>query len=141
MEPIADEIESLQSCINDLIGVLAIPAAWTGRGSAQIVETLLNALMGMLRLDFAYARLKDPSGGSPLEVVRFVGSLDLPANPQKMGQLLRGWLGDDSHKWPPRVRNSICDSDFSIAPIRLGLQDEIGVIVVGSGRNDFPGAT
>ena len=141
MEPIADEIELLQSCINDLIGVLAIPAAWAGRGSAQIVETLLNALMGMLRLDFAYAWLKDPSGESPLEVVRFAGSLDLPANPQEMGQQLRGWLGDDSQKWPPRVRNSIGNGDVSIAPIRLGLQDEIGVIVVGSRREDFPGAT
>src|SRR6266478_5937351 len=92
LEPTADEIQRLQSCINDLIGVLAIPAAWAGRGSAQIVETLLNALMGMLRLDFAYAWLKDPSGGSPLEVVRLAGSLDLPANPQEMGRLLRGGL-------------------------------------------------
>src|SRR5712675_2937181 len=85
LEPIADEIERIQSCINDLIGVLAIPAAWAGQGSAQIVETLLDGLLGMLRLDFAYAWLKDPSGGSPLEVVRFAGSLDLPANPQEMG--------------------------------------------------------
>src|SRR5579864_1045232 len=68
LEPIADEIQRLRSCINDLIGVLAIPATWASRGSAQIVENLLNALMGMLRLDFAYARFKDPSG-SPLEVV------------------------------------------------------------------------
>jgi hypothetical protein len=42
LEPIADEIQRLRSCINDLIGVLAIPAAWAGRGSAQIVETLLR---------------------------------------------------------------------------------------------------
>jgi hypothetical protein len=98
LEPIADEIQRLRSCINDLIGVLAIPAAWAGRGSAQIVETLLNALMGMLQLDFAYAWLKDPSGDTPLEVVRFAGTLELPANPHEMRQLLRDWLGDDSHK-------------------------------------------
>src|ERR1700733_11006866 len=52
LESIGDEIQRLRSCINDLIGVLAIPATWAGRGSAQIVETLLNALTGMLRLDF-----------------------------------------------------------------------------------------
>ena len=120
MEPIADEIQRLRSCINDLIGVLAIPATWAGRGSAQIVETLLNALMGMLRLDFAYAWFKDPSGGSPLEVVRFAESLDLPANPQEMGQLLRGWLGDDSHKWLPRLRKSIGAPAVSIVPITTG---------------------
>ncbi len=141
MEPIADEIQRLQSCINDLIGVLAIPATWAGQGSAQIVETLLDALIGMLRLDFAYAWLKDRSGGSPLEVVRFAGWLDLPADPQEMGELLRRCLGDDSHKWPPRVRKSIRNSDVSIVPMRLGLRDEIGVIAVGSRRDDFPGAT
>ena len=124
-----------------MIGVLGIPATWAGRGSAQIIESLLNALMGMLRLDFAYAWFKDPSGGSPLEVVRFAASLDLPTNSQEMGQLLRGCLGEDSHKWPPRLRKSIGAPAFSIVPIRLGLQDESGIIVVGSRQDDFPGAT
>ena len=141
MDPIADEIQRLQTCINDLIGVLAIPATWAGRGAAQIVDTLLNALMGMQRLDFAYAWLKDPNRGSPLEVVHFAGALDLPTNPHDMGELLRHWLGNDAHKWPPQVRNSIGNSNFSIVPMRLGLQDEIGVIVIGSQRDNFPGAT
>ena len=35
---------------------------WSGQEPAQIVSTLLDVLLGMLRLDFAYARLKDPFG-------------------------------------------------------------------------------
>src|SRR5260370_35127165 len=52
LEPIADEFQRLQSCINDLIGVLAIPAALAGRGTAQIVGARLDAPSGMLLPDF-----------------------------------------------------------------------------------------
>src|SRR6267142_2154014 len=139
MEQTADEIKRLQGCINDLISVLAIPALWRGQESAQIVSTLLDVLVGMLRLDFAYARLKDPVGGAPIEVVRLAQSRNLTARPQEIGQVLNGWLGDDPQKWPLLVRNPIGDGDVSIVPLRLGLRDEIGVIVAGSQRADFPG--
>jgi formate hydrogenlyase transcriptional activator len=141
MEQTADEIRRLQGCINDLISVLAIPAMWRGQESAQIVSTLLDVLVGMLRLDFAYARLKDPVGGAPIEMVRLAQSRNLTARPQEIGQVLNGWLGDDPQKWPLLVRNPIGDGDVSIVPLRLGLRDEIGVIVAGSQRADFPWET
>ena len=65
MEQTVDEVSRLQGCINDLISVLALPAMWTGQESTQIVSTLLDVLIGMLRLDFAYARLKDQTLGTP----------------------------------------------------------------------------
>jgi PAS domain S-box-containing protein len=141
MEQTADEINRLQGCINDLISVLAIPAMWSGQELAQIVGTLLDALLGMLRLDFAYARLKDPIGGTPIEMVRLAPSRNLTTRPQEIGRVLNGWLGDDPQKWPLLVRNPIGDGDVSIVPMRLGLRDEIGVIVAGSQRADFPGDT
>src|SRR6266478_2246946 len=141
MEQTADEIRRLQGCINDLISALALPAMWSGQASAQIVNTLLDVLLGMLRLDFAYARLKDPVGGAPIEMVRLALSRNLTARPQEIGQVLNGWLGDDPQKWPLLVWNPIGDGDVSIVPLRLGLRDEIGVIVAGSQRADFPGET
>jgi len=141
MEQTADEIRRLQGCINDLISVLAIPALWRGQESAQIVSTLLDVLVGMLRLDFAYARLKDPVGGAPIEMVRLAHSRNLTAQPQEIGQVLNGWLGDDPQKWPLLVRNPTGDGDVSIAPSRLGFQGEMGVLVAGSQRADFPTQT
>ena len=38
-------------------------------------------------------------------------------------------------------RNPLGEGDISIVPLRLGLQGEIGVIVAGSARADFPGQT
>ena len=39
------EVKRLQSCINDLISVLALPAIWSGREPSQILGTLLDVLL------------------------------------------------------------------------------------------------
>src|SRR3979409_708630 len=85
MEKTADEVKRLQSCINDLISVLALPAIWSGNESSQIVGTLLDVLVALLHLLFAYARLSDPSGAPPIEVVRFTQPQHPSAQPQEVG--------------------------------------------------------
>jgi hypothetical protein len=107
MEETTDEIQRLQTCINDLTSVLAIPAVWSGRDPVQIASTLLDALLRILRLDFAYARLKDPLGGVPIEVARFAEYRNLTPLPQEIGQALNPWLENDPKNWPLLVRNPI----------------------------------
>src|SRR2546427_6299267 len=136
-----DEVKHLKACLNDLISVVALPAIWRGGEPSQIVSTLLDALLGMLGLDFVYARLRDPVGGAPIEMVQVPQSRNLTAQPQDIGQALNPWLGDDPHASPLVVRNPTGDGDVSIAPLRLGLHDEIGVLVAGSRRADFPTQT
>ena len=138
MEPTADEIKRLQGCINDLISVLALPAIWSGHESSQIVSTLLDVLLGMLRLDFAYARLSDAIDGSPIEVVRLAQRRNLAAQPQEVGRALNRWLTSDPPTSPFVVPNPVGEGEVSIARLRLGLQDEVGVLVAGSQRADFP---
>ena len=138
MEPTADEMKRLQGCINDLISVLALPAIWSGHESSQIVNTLLDVLLGMLRLDFAYARLSDAIGGSPIEVVRLAQRRHLAAQPQEVGRALNRWLTGDPPTSPVVVPNPIGAGEVSIAIFRLGLQDTVGVLVAGSQRADFP---
>jgi len=137
----AGEIKRLRRRINDLVGVLALPAIWTGGEPFLIVNTLLESLLGMLRLDFIYARLGDSAGDTPIELVRVAPMWEPKPEPKKIGEMIGQWLGDDSQKWPPVARNSFRDEDISIAPLRLGLQGEIGLIVAGSRRADFPELT
>jgi PAS domain S-box-containing protein len=145
LEHSAEEIKRLQRCMNDLLSVLALPAMWSGGKPAQIVHTLLDALLGMLHLDLVYVRLKDPLGEAPIEMVRVAPTLKLAQQrmpqPQEVGDVLKRCLGDDPQKWASLVRNRIGDEDISIVPLRLGLHGEIGVIVAGSRRPDFPGQT
>src|SRR2546422_3104261 len=138
-EHTADGIKDLKACINDLITVLALPAIWSNLEPSQIVSTLLEALVGMLRLDFAYVRLSDSFGsGAPIEMVRSAHHRNLTGELQEIGQLLHPWLTGDPRPSPIVVPNPVGEGEVSIAPFQLGLQDELGVIVAGSRRGDFP---
>jgi hypothetical protein len=137
----ADEIKRLQRCINDLVSVLALPAMWTGGDPSQIVRTMSDALTGMLGLDLVYMRLNDPAGDAPIEMVRVAQSRRLPAGAQGIGLMLHQSLGDDPDQWPPLVRTAVGNNDMSLVPLRLGVQGDIGLLVVGCERTDFPGTT
>jgi PAS domain S-box-containing protein len=137
----AEEIKHLRRCVNDLISVLTLPAMWSGGEPSQIVHTLLDALLRMLQLDLVYVRLKETAGRAPIEMVRFAPSQEHIDQPQEMGKVLEDWLGPDPQEWPPLMRNRVGDRDISIVPLGLGLQGEIGVLVAGSERADFPQQT
>src|SRR6185437_2838792 len=137
----AAEIKQLQHCVNDLISVLALPAMWSGGEPSQIVDTLLDALLHMLQLDLVYVQLKGTGSHAPIEAVRFAQTQKHIAQPQQIIEVFRDWLGPDPQEWPPLVRKPLGDRDISIVPLELGLQGEIGVIVAGSERADFPQRT
>ena len=132
------EIKRLQSCINDLISVLALPAIWSGSESSQILGTLLDVLLTMLRLDFAYARLGDASDGPPIEVVRWGRRQHSSLQPQQFGQALDRCLTDAQTASRCVVPDPEGGGEVSIASFPLGLQHEAGVLVAGSRRDDFP---
>src|SRR6266550_3580148 len=141
VEQAANEIKRLKACINNLISVQALPAIWRGGQPSQIVGALLDMLPEMLSLDFAYVRLKDSTGGAPLEMVRLAQDRHLTTQPQMIGHALNSWLGDFPHTSPLHVRNPIGDGNVSVLLLRLGLQAEMGVFVAGSKRADFPTQT
>ncbi len=139
-EHASGEVKRLQRCLNDLVSVLALPAMWTGSQPSQIIHTLLDALLGMLCLDLIYARFEDPTGGAPIEALKIAPSAK-GMLPDEIHKTVNQWFGDDPQTWPSRLRVSIGDEDISIMSQRFGLHGEIGVIVAGSDRADFPGQT
>ena len=88
------EIKLLKRCLNDLVSVLALPAVWSGSQPSQVVHTLLDALLGMLCLDFVYARFEDPAGGAPIEVLKIAPSAKW-IRPDEIHETLNQWSGDD----------------------------------------------
>ncbi len=140
IEDPAEETKLLHRCMNDLVSLLALPAIWRGSAPSQIVQTLLDVLVGMLSLDFAYARLNDAFAEIPVEILRVAeyGKVNMPA------QELRKMLGDSLAAWAqgslPQIRSRL-GIDSSIFPLPLGVEGEIGMIVLGSDRSDFPGLT
>ena len=136
-----EEVRRLEGCVNDLTSILALPAIWSGRDAAHLVSTLLDALHRMLRLDFVYARLSEEGGDPAIEVVRASAQSGPGAGPREVGAALaRSWTGGVLSA-VARVPNPVGDGEVSIAPFRLGLEGDAGVLVAGSGRGDFPTRT
>ena len=136
-EDTSGEITHLKRRLNDLVSVLALPAMWSGSSPFRIVQTLLDALLDMLRLDFVYARVQDPAGGAPIEALKIAPSSTW-LRPDEIYKTINQWFGNDPQKWPLRLHAWMGDEDVSIIPQRCGLNSEIGVIVAGSDRADFP---
>src|ERR1700729_3156022 len=104
-EHTSEEVKGLQRCLNDLVSVLALPAMWSGSQPAQIVHILLDALLGMLSLDFVYARLQDPAGGAPIEALKIAPSATWML-PEEIHKTVKRWFGDDPPKCSSRLRAS-----------------------------------
>jgi PAS domain-containing protein len=137
----ADEIKRLQRCINDLVGILALPASWIGRDPTHIAGTLLESLEGTLALDLVFVRLIHPSTGAPITAARVAPGRQLPARTDAVGEMLDQWLDRDPRQWPAVLRKSFGDRELSLVPLQVGLQSDLGVLIAGSERADFPSET
>jgi len=138
LEHPADEIKRLQRCINDLISLLALPAMWSGSKPGDIVPTLLDSLLRMLDLDFVYVSLTDLIDAAPSKTVRVAQSREQMFRPRELCASLNRWLGDDPQKRYIQERSHIGDEEVSLVSCPLGVHRELGVIVAGSCRADFP---
>jgi len=137
----AEEVRQLRRCINDLVSVLALPATWTGGAPSQIVGNSLDALLNMLSLDFIYARLRASTETGFTEIVRVGSTWESEPRPDEIGVKLQPWLENESEKMPVVVRNLFGKPTITLVPFQLGMYADIGVIVAGSQRTDFPQQT
>jgi signal transduction histidine kinase len=133
----AQEVKRLQRCINDLVSVLALPAVRSGGDPPQILNTFLDALMRILNVDFLYARVTDPVQQDSIEAIRVDQLYGIKHRPDEISQVLNRWFRDDKN-WPKHVRERLGRDDISVLAMRLGLQGELGAIVAGSERANFP---
>jgi transcriptional regulator with GAF, ATPase, and Fis domain len=138
-ELIGDEVGRLKACINDLTGLLALPAIWTGRGPHEIITALLEVLTGILRLDVAYAEVNDPVAGTPIKVMRDLLQGHSTVKSPDISLALNNWLKEDFRPSSLVLKHST--GDLSTVPMRLGIQNELGWVVVASRRTDFPNET
>jgi DNA-binding CsgD family transcriptional regulator len=135
-----DEVRNLKACVNDLVGILSLPAIWSGSEPQRIVLMLLDVVLRTLCLDFVYASLK-LAAGAPVETIRFADSDRSGANEDALRQALGQWLTNDSY-----ARTSVLpwrgeDTRFSVAAFRLGISNQFGEFVAGNRRPDFPSKT
>src|ERR1041385_154422 len=135
------EVQHLRRGINDLVSLLALPAIWSGSEPSepsQIVGTLLDAVLAMLRLEFVYARLNDAAADSGLEAVRIAGHRNLDAQAGEVGRTLESWLKKDPPTSTWIMPHPAGTGEVRVAHFNLGIDGEFGLLVAGSDRADFP---
>jgi hypothetical protein len=64
------EILRLRATVRDLLSLSIIPETWVGREPSAIATDLIDLLVELLQLDFAFVRLCDPTGCQVVEVTR-----------------------------------------------------------------------
>jgi signal transduction histidine kinase len=141
MDEAAEEIKRLQSCISDLIQIGSLPAIWSVHQPSSIVDALLDALVAMLDLDFAYVRLMESIAGAPTEAA-MIGTRSLEAREsvgaREIGVALDRWLVADHGTPHAVVPHPIAAGAVSIVTVSLGVPGTLGVLLAASSRPEFP---
>jgi signal transduction histidine kinase len=123
----------LRAALRDLVALSAVPDAWAGSEPPAVAAGLADALVGLLRLDFAFVRLSDPGGAGAVEVTRGRAWANFPE-----------WLEGHLAKSAPFPRKEVVpDADDDSARRRgiavpVGVNGERGVVAAASERSDFP---
>ena len=122
--------------LRDMGALLALPAMWVDHEPIEIATGLLSVLFTILQLDGAYVRFDAPEeGGRALESWRPSGQ----RMPVELGLALDG---DDTRA--RGVTTHEIDAQelgaFRVTCLPLALPWETGLVLVSSGRSDFPTA-
>ena len=130
------DVKQLQRSLNELVAILALPAIWTDLQPRQIASTLLDGLVQLLALEFGYIWLNDVEEGSVTECVR--SSLRRDIDPHEVRNAFEPFLTPEPPDGVLALPNPVGDGVAYTALFRLGVQDEVGRLIIGSRRSDFP---
>jgi len=129
------EIEGLRRGINDLAGLMTLGVHWARGDPSRIAPTLLEVVVPMLRLDFAYVQVGVSAEAPPGEWARFGSGRAIP--PAALGAALEPILARGASVGD-RIPDPLGEGTVSVALFRLGTSEGAGHFLGGSKRSDFP---
>src|SRR6266481_4584589 len=124
----------LRATVRDLLALSMIPETWVGREPSAIATDLVDLLVELLQLDFAFVRLCNPTGCQVVEVTR--------GNSWKTFQ---EWLQQHLTVFGQISRTEIVTNVGGVEKsccgivIPVGVNSERGLIAAACDRSDFPG--
>lgn len=137
--PASDEAEELRICLRDLVGLLGLPALWSGRDARATARLLAETLVEMLSLDACWISTLAHPQDQPF------GFLQTPIGPVDAAGLAAwsGFTGTGSprHQDLQLARESTPAGALRIARFSLAYYGHRGEVTVGSTREDFPRPT
>ena len=101
LESRLDEAARLRGCLNDVVGIMALPALWAGGEPDRIGNSVVDAMLEMLDLAFVFLKLNEPETGGSKEIVRFAASLESRWGARELSKVIDSSRGDGRVR-PPR---------------------------------------
>ena len=123
-------------CIAELRSGHACIAESAGEDPRQLIAESLDVLQEMLRLDFAYATFVDPDTGTSSVVARTSDTREPAVVRKRIGPAIEGYMSGQLQA--SCVAMCSPPGGGKIVRLRLGMHDEIGVMLLGSARKKFP---
>jgi PAS domain S-box-containing protein len=123
------ELEGLRQTTRDLVAMTALPAIWGDLPPRGVIESLAGALLATLELDFAYIRL---SAGEEIGADEAIRSMQ-PGAEALFLPLARAARASASALPHPSGEGMV-----RISVVPFGIGGDIGALVAGSRRRDFP---
>src|SRR6266481_5774724 len=123
----------LRATVRDLLALSMIPETWVGREPSAIATDLVDLLVELLQLDFAFVRLCNPTGCQVVEVTR--------GNSWKTFQ---EWLQQHLTVFGQISRTEIVTNVGGVEKsccgvvIPIGVNSERGLVAAACDRSDFP---
>lgn len=125
----------LEALVQNLIGIISLPAIWRGGNPAHVAGTLLDVLIEMMDLDFAYAGFPPGVVELPLTTIRVSQTLECPPTHDDVARLVDGLVNSGG---ATVTRQALPSGDCAVVHLPLGLHGQAGLIVAGSRRLNFP---
>ena len=111
---------------------MALPALGPEAEPRQIIDPLVEVLVGMLPLAFLFLRLNATDSGQAIEILRIGESFEGSILERDIGSVMAKLAGH-GWSWPLGERVTVGEVDLSMASAQLGLQGELGILVAASG--------
>ncbi len=129
--------KELQTCLRDLMGLLALPALWSGREPEVLFRTLAEALEEILAIDVCHVAAIVDANAPPMSLLRVRGRGVASTDAQWSG-FARAYLAGDSRELPTTTPAASPLGELHIARLAMNFSGHVGILSVGAMRKDFP---
>ena len=133
----AAELDRLRQATRDLIALSTLPAIWANLDPKGVVESLSGVLLNSRHLDLVYVRLANRDEPGLIDTIRSsrrnIAEADLAMARRSFDSLLY----PGAHP-PAEMPDPFGAGTLRVHCIPFGIAGDIGVMVTGSARPDFP---
>ncbi len=135
--PDSVETVDLRRCVRDLVALSALPAVWVGYRPLKMAESLAEALLTMLQLDFVFIQLAIPGDPGPQRVLRLPECPDSHELTDRFAEALTPLLLSDDSAPTLEIESPVNNAMLRSTVAHLG-RAKHGLLIGGSRRANFP---